>query len=220
MSFYTIFKITIPVMLGFIPLGIAFGLLAENIGVAPLMTMALSLIVYAGAGQFALLSMLSAGTGLVEIFIASYVINLRHTFYSLALLKDFKGLKFKYYNIFALTDESFAIFKTLKTNSQDEKDKAYTLINLLTQTYWAVGTLLGILVGKGIRIDYSGIEFCLTALFIVLAIEMFKDDKNYKLLFFSLGLGVFATAFFPPSYMLLLSLFIGFTVIVVADRIK
>lgn len=183
MSFYQIFKITLPLIPGFIAIGSAFGLLAQNIGISALITMALSVMVYAGAAQFALLFMISAGTGLVEIFIAIYLINLRHTFYALALLKDFSGIKFKYYNIFALTDESFAIFKSMNLGSSEDRGRVYTLINLLTQIYWILGTLLGILVGKNIKIDYSGIEFCLTSLFIVLAIQMFKNDKDYKLLF-------------------------------------
>lgn len=205
-SFWQIFSITVPVMLGFIPLGIAFGVLAKSMGVSLFIAISLSMITYAGAGQFAFLSMLGAGASYFEVAMASYFINLRHSFYAMALLKDYAELGFRWFNIFALTDESFAIFKTLKIADISERTYVFSMINLLTYLYWAIGTLLGYGAGALIRIDYSGIEFCLVALFIVLAIEMYKAEQNPIVLGFSVLCGVLVLAFVPSNLMLLVGI--------------
>ena len=115
MHFSYIFRLSIPIFMGYFPLGVAFGILAKSMGVSAFIAIALSTLAYGGAAQFMMLSLFSAGTGLLEVFIVSYLVNLRHTFYGLALLKEYKDLKFRLFNIATLTDETFAIFKALKT---------------------------------------------------------------------------------------------------------
>lgn len=137
---------------------------------------------------------------------ASYFINLRHSFYAMTLLRDYKGLGFKFFNIFALTDESFAIFKSLNIADINTRTKVFSLINLLTYLYWAVGTIIGYVAGSSIRVDYSGIEFCLTALFIVLALEMFKAAPSKLVLSFSILAGVLSLAFVPDRFMLIVAI--------------
>lgn len=202
-SFRRIFALSLPVMLGFIPLGVAFGILAKSMGVSLFIAMSLSLLTYAGAGQFAFLSMLSVGASYFEIALASYFINLRHSFYAMALLKQYQGLGFRLFNIFALTDESFAIFKSLEIKSVKIRSKVFTLINLLTYAYWAVGTLIGYACGALIKIDYSGIEFCLVALFVVLAVQMYKNRANRAVLSFAILAGVLSMSFLSANFMLL-----------------
>ena len=114
MTFNYVFKLSIPIFMGYFPLGVAFGILAKSMGVSAFIAVALSTLAYGGAAQFMMLSLFSAGTGLLEVFIVSYLVNLRHTFYGLALLKEYKGLKYRLLNIATLTDETFAIFKALK----------------------------------------------------------------------------------------------------------
>lgn len=207
-----IFKITLPVLFGYIPLGMAYGLLAQNAGISPFMTIVASVVIYAGSGQFLFVSLLSVGAGLMEIFIASFLINLRHIFYTMNLLDDISKLKHKFYAMFALTDESFAVIKSQKIDDEN-REKLYFLVLFLNQIYWVLGSILGVLVGRNLRVDYSGIEFCLTALFVVLAIELFKNGKNYKILFISLFLGVLGVLFVPSKFMLIATLFAGFVLI-------
>ncbi|MCD8212785.1 MAG: AzlC family ABC transporter permease [Campylobacter sp.] len=187
--------------MGYFPLGIAFGILAESIGISAFIAMALSMLAYGGAAQFMMLSLFSAGTGLLEIFIVSYLVNLRHTFYGLALLKEYKGLKFRIFNIATLTDETFAVFKSLKINDVNERSYVFTWLNFLSWLYWALGTAFGYLAGNLIKLDMSGLEFSLTALFIVIVIEMFKTQRNYKVLgtaclFGILGIGLLLYFYF------------------------
>ena len=132
MHFSYDFKLSIPIFMGYFPLGVAFGILAKSMGVSAFIAIALSTLAYGGAAQFMMLSLFSAGTGLLEVFIVSYLVNLRHTFYGLALLKEYKDLKFRLFNIATLTDETFAIFKALNISDAAERSYVFTRLNLLS----------------------------------------------------------------------------------------
>ena len=201
--------------MGYFPLGVAFGILAKSMGVSAFIAIALSTLAYGGAAQFMMLSLFSAGTGLLEVFIVSYLVNLRHTFYGLALLKEYKDLKFRLFNIATLTDETFAIFKALNISDAAERSYVFTRLNLLSWLYWAAGTAVGCLAGELIKVDMSGLEFSLTALFIVIVMEMFKNDKNYKVLGTACLFGVAGVALMPAKAMLVGSMALCFIFILV-----
>ena len=215
MHFSYVFKLSIPIFMGYFPLGVAFGILAKSMGVSAFIAIALSTLAYGGAAQFMMLSLFSAGTGLLEVFIVSYLVNLRHTFYGLALLKEYKDLKFCLFNIATLTDETFAIFKALNISDAAERSYVFTRLNLLSWLYWAAGTAVGCLAGELIRVDTSGLEFSLTALFIVIVMEMFKNDKNYKVLGAACFFGVAGVALIPAKAMLVGSMALCFIFILV-----
>ncbi|GKH60392.1 hypothetical protein CE91St25_07280 [Campylobacter ureolyticus] len=147
-----------------------------------------SFFVYAGSGQFLLVALFSAGTNLAEVFIATFLLNLHHMFYAISLMSDIVNLKYKFYTLFALTDESFAVLKTIKISDKN-RDKIYFLIPFLNQIYWILGTIIGILIGKNIEFNSSGIEFCLVSLFTVLVYETFKHNMNFNLLAISILVG-------------------------------
>ena len=201
--------------MGYFPLGVAFGILAKGMGVSAFIAIALSTLAYGGAAQFMMLSLFSAGTGLLEVFIVSYLVNLRHTFYGLALLKEYKDLKFRLFNIATLTDETFAIFKALNISDAAERSYVFTRLNLLSWLYWAAGTAVGCLAGDLIKVDMSGLEFSLTALFSVIVMEMFKNDKNYKVLGAACFFGVAGVALMPAKAMLVGSMALCFIFILV-----
>ena len=201
--------------MGYFPLGVAFGILAKSMGVSAFIAIALSTLAYGGAAQFMMLSLFSAGTGLLEVFIVSYLVNLRHTFYGLALLKEYKDLKYRLLNIATLTDETFAIFKALNSSDAAERSYVFTRLNLLSWLYWAAGTAVGCLAGGLIKVDMSGLEFSLTALFIVIVMEMFKNDKNYKVLGTACLFGVAGVALMPAKAMLVGSMALCFIFILV-----
>ena len=215
MHFSYVFKLSVPIFMGYFPLGVAFGILAKSMGVSSFIAIALSTLAYGGAAQFMMLSLFSAGTGLLEVFIVSYLVNLRHTFYGLALLKEYKDLKCRLFNIATLTDETFAIFKALNISDAAERSYVFTHLNLLSWLYWAAGTAVGCLAGELIRVDTSGLEFSLTALFIVIVMEMFKNDKNYKVLGAACFFGVAGVALMPAKAMLVGSMALCFIFILV-----
>ena len=170
--------LTSPVMLGYVPLGIAFGVVCVQMGypwwVAPLMSVA----VYSGAGQFLLLSLLAAQASLTEIAVASFLLGSRHLFYGLSLLERFSGAgKRKPYLIYALTDETYSLL----TSHPDAEQPAMAFrISLLNQLWWLAGSVLGALLGSALPFDSTGMEFALTALFIVLTIEMMRSVRQAR----------------------------------------
>lgn len=206
-----IFKPTLPVMFGYIPLSMAYAILGVSCDIDAKVLVLFSFFVYAGSGQFLLVALLSTGTNLAEVFIATFLLNLRHMFYTISLMSDIVNLKYKFYTLFALTDESFAVLKTMEISDKN-RDKIYFLIPFLNQIYWIFGTIIGVLIGKNIEFNSSGIEFCLVSLFIVLAYETFKHNMNFNLLSISILVGIFGL-FLPKEYMLVASILVGFIII-------
>lgn len=209
MSLKEIFKHTLPVMFGYIPLGMAYAILGVSLEIPAWFIALASVIVYAGSGQFLLVGLIGMGSNLLSIFIATFLLNLRHMFYAISLLSDISALKKgKIYAIFGLTDESFAVLKGMSIEPKN-RDKIYFFVIFFNQIYWVLGTILGILVGKNLKVNYSGIEFSLTALFVVLAIELFKNNANFKVLFLGILIGILGLIFVPQNYTLLVCLCIG-----------
>lgn len=201
-----IVKLTIPVMMGYIPLGMAFGLLAASMAIPWYYAFFMSLFIFAGAGQFLALSLFATQATLLEIGIATFLLNLRHSFYGLSMISAFKDLgKEKHYLIFGLTDETFALLKTA-TITSEEKGRIYTWITALNQSYWIFGSLIGAGLGNIVPFDYTGIEFSLTALFVVLSMELYRKHPSPKPLMLALLIGLSGMVIFPSDKMLILSL--------------
>ena len=177
-EFKIAFKTSIPVMMGYSVLGFAFGLLLVSSGQPWYVAVLMSLVIYAGALQFLAVGFFSSKLGMIDIFIASIMVNIRQSFYGLSLLKKFKKTKLKPYLIFALTDETYALLTTIKESENIKKKWYYFYLSMLNQSYWVFGTTMGALFGKIVSFNTKGLDFSLTALFVVLAIEQYKKDKN------------------------------------------
>ena len=165
-------KNSIPVMMGYVIIGFAFGLLFVSFDYDWYLATVMSIFVYAGALQFLAIGMINAKVGLFDLAIASLVVNLRQSFYGLSVLRKFKssGL-FKPYLIFALTDETFALLTSIPEKQGLSAKHYYFYLRLLTQCYWVAGTTIGAVAGGIFSFNTEGLEFSLTALFICLAVE-------------------------------------------------
>lgn len=194
------FHASLPVMFGYLPLGAAFGILAVEVGVPVWGAVLMSLVIYAGAGQFLAVALLGAGAGLIEVAIATLMLNSRHLFYGLSLLKRFKGAGWrKPYLIFALTDETYSL---LTSQPEQDHDQACR-ISLLNQLWWLLGTLAGAAASANIDFDSRGIEFALTALFIVLTLEQARRLRRWLPFGIALLCGMSALVLLPDRHMLL-----------------
>ena len=221
MRLIDIFKITTPILFAYIPLGIAFGVFAVSFGISWQVATFLSSVIYAGSAEFLVVAFIVFGAGLFEVFVTIFFVNFRHFFYSISMLNDFKNLKglAKKYSIFALTDETFALFKLINIKNED-KQKAYTIIALLSQIYWVFGVFLGSFFGTYLDFNSEGLDFILTALFVVLAIEIYKKTRQKNILFISIILGLFGL-FITKEYMLITTLLLAsFYIIIFKNRIK
>jgi 4-azaleucine resistance transporter AzlC len=176
------FAASLPVLLGYLTIGIAFGLLLVEAGfpwwLAPLM----SVIVYAGAAQFMAIGLLASGTGVIEIAVLTLVINARHMVYGLSLLERFRGAgRRKPYLVYALTDETYGILTTVappEGSTEGERQAYYSAVSALDQSYWVAGSLAGALAGKLMTFDTRGLDFALTALFVVLLVEQLRTVRR------------------------------------------
>ena len=204
------FRYSIPVLLGYVTLGTAFGLVVSDAGYPWYVAAATSLVMYAGAGQFIAVGVFAAGAPLFQAVLLEFVVNARHMAYGISMLRRYRDAGiFKPYLIFALSDETFALLSSLPppgscgsglTGEAAEKDRYrfMFLVSLLNQIYWNAGTLIGALAGTLIPWKLEGICFALTALFIVLMIEQIIRVKK-PVPFVVSGICAAAAVFFLPG---------------------
>lgn len=168
-------KTTIPVFLGYLVCGIAFGLITVNAGYPWWIATLMSLFIYAGAGQFAAIPLFVANTPIFVILLTELLLNIRHIVYGLPLINQFKNCKkWKPYLIFSLTDETFSLLTTSLPPADIPISDFFGMISILDHFYWIAGSTLGALIGVFIPFDLTGIDFALTALFAVLTVDQLK----------------------------------------------
>lgn len=188
---------TLPVMAGYVFLGSAFGILVENQNLSIWTALFMSVFIYAGSMQFAAVPLLVNPISLIQTFILTLSINARHLFYGISMLKPFKNAgKKKHYMIFALTDESYSLI----INENDTEVMFH--IQLLNQLYWIIGTVFGYYFGQMIPFSTEGIEFSMTALFLVIFVDKFKD-KKYDSTFLGLGMSFISLLLFGSQYFII-----------------
>ena len=188
---------TLPVRAGYVFLGSAFGILVENQNLSIWTALFMSVFIYAGSMQFAAVPLLVNPISLIQTFILTLSINARHLFYGISMLKPFKNAgKKKHYMIFALTDESYSLI----INENDTEMMFH--IQLLNQLYWIIGTVFGYYFGQMIPFSTEGIEFSMTALFLVIFVDKFKD-KKYDSTFLGLGMSFISLLLFGSQYFII-----------------
>ncbi len=173
--FKTALKATIPVFLGYIVCGIAFGLMVINAGYKWWLATFMSVFMFAGAAQFAAIPLFASGASLPVIVFTELLLNIRHIVYGLPLINQFKKCrKIRPYLIFGLTDETFSLLTTVPVPENESTVDFFGAITAFDHFYWIAGSTLGALIGTLIPFDLTGVDFALTALFAVLTVEQVK----------------------------------------------
>lgn len=166
---------TLPVLSGYVVLGIGFGVLMKSAGFGLWWSVAMSTFIYAGSMQFAGLGLITGGASLLTVALTTLAVNARHFFYGLSMIDRYKATgKAKPYLIFALTDETYSLVCT-----GEKSREYYLLVSLLDQLYWVGGTALGALMGSALRINTEGIDFAMTALFLTVFTEQWLTTKEH-----------------------------------------
>lgn len=179
-NFKTIVTKTMPVMAGYIVLGIGFGLLLQVNGYGLVWALLMSVFIYAGSLQYVGTSLLAGSVSFVSIALTSLIINARHLFYGISMLEEYKGSGAKKpYLIHALTDETYSLVCTKEVPDGFEKHTYYFLISIFNQFYWVLGSVIGSLLGAVIPWDMSGLEFSMTALFVTVFVEQWIKEKQH-----------------------------------------
>ena len=182
------FPATIPVLTGYLCIGMAYGLLMANAGYGVFWALLLSLLCYAGSMEFVAVSLLTAGFDPVQALLMALLINARHAFYGLSMLEKYRGTGWaRPFLVFSLTDETFSLVSTLEPLDGVTRRDFYFWISLLDYLYWQVGSVLGALIGGLLPFDTTGLDFALTALFIVLFLEQWRKRENRPAALIGLG---------------------------------
>ncbi len=169
------FKHSMPVAMGYFPAGIAFGVLMSAAGLPGWLALAMSVILYTGAAQYASIPLLASGAGIATLTLNALVINLRHIFYALPLLGHLPlNRAERAYALFALTDEGFSVLTTLP---EALRRPLFGRILFLNQLYWCSATVIGVAMGAGLNELIPHLDFALACLFLILAYEQFQSKK-------------------------------------------
>lgn len=168
---------TLPVMAGYLVLGIGFGIVLQSHGYSVVWAFLMSLFIYAGSMQFVAIELFSAGAGLLTIAITTLMVNARHLFYGISMIDKYKDTKpYKPYLIFALTDETYSL--VCHDSALGKKD--YFQITLFDHIYWVTGSVLGALIGEILPFEMEGVDFALTALFTCIVTEQWLGNKDHR----------------------------------------
>lgn len=178
-AFKPAFTASIPVLTGYTVLGMAYGILVATKGYGPLWTIAYSAFCFCGSMQFVAIPFMVGEFKPLYVFLLAVMVNARHMFYALSMLQKYKGSgKLKFFLIYWMSDETFAINSTAEVPDEIDAHKFYFWVSILDWLYWINGGLWGNVIGHMITINTTGLDFALTALFVVLFIEQLKTKRN------------------------------------------
>ena len=198
------FPHTLPVMAGYVFLGMTYGVFMDALGYAPWHGLLMSLTVFAGSMQFVAANLFLGAFNPLQALAVTLMVNARHLFYGLAMLDKYRGLgKRQWYMIAALTDETFSVNCAARIPKGIDGGWFMFFVTLLNQSYWVLGTLLGSLVGLAIHFNTEGLDFVMTAMFVVIFMEQWQKDSTHLPAWAGLGLTALCLAAFGPDNFLI-----------------
>ena len=169
-------RYTLPVLCGYLFLGTAFGATLAQAGYGPAWALLMSTLIYAGSMQFVMVPLMAAGASLVTVALTALMVNARHLFYGVSFIDRFARMgRLRPYMIFSLTDETYSVFCSMPGG---ETDGVLLRVSLYDQLYWIAGSLLGSVLARQLPVDLTGIDFSMTALFIVICVERASNRRD------------------------------------------
>ena len=208
-SFSYALRHSLPIFAGFLPLGLAYGVLMQNAGYNALWTGATCLFVFAGSLQFLMISFFTGAVSYVTVAVMALLINSRHIFYGISLIEKFRNFGlWKYYLIYSLTDENYSLHCSAKMEEGMDEKWTYIFTATLTLLYWTFSCVLGSLIGTLITIDMTGVDFALTALFVTILLDQLKDAVSRLPAVIAVFSSIICLLIFGPDNFILPSLII------------
>ena len=209
---------SIPIMCSYIFVSMAYGIMMENAGFGWYYSLLISLTVYTGAFQFVLITFLSSGASIVTIALTAFLMNSRQTFYSLTFLKDFQKMgRRKLYMIHTMTDETYAVNCTLDLPEKEKEDTMF-LVAFFSRCYWMAGAVLGGVLGQLLPFDMEGIDFCMTALFVIIFIDQWEKTRKHIPAVTGLGIGILCLVIFGQKSFMLPALLITSGILIIMEK--
>lgn len=180
-AFRAAFPHTIPIFAGFVFLGIAYGIYMQSLGFSAIYPIVMSFIIFAGSMEFVAANLLLVTFNPLNALFLTLMVNARHLFYGISMLGKYKDTgKKKFYLIFGMCDESFSINYSADIPKDVDKGWFMTFVTLLNHSYWVLGATIGGLFGSLIHFNTEGLEFVMTALFVVIFIEQWRKEKKHQ----------------------------------------
>lgn len=191
---------TIPILTGFLFLGFTYGMYMHAAGFPFYYPMVMSLVIFAGSMEFVAVNLLLAPFQPLEVFLLTLMVNARHLFYGIAMLERYKGLGLKkLYLIFGMCDESFSINCTAQPPEGVDRGWFYCFVTLLDHCYWFLGATLGGVFGALLPVNTEGLDFVMTAMFVVIFLEQWKKDTRHFSALLGLGASAVCLALWGPD---------------------
>ncbi len=179
-TFKRAFHDSLPILAGYLALGIGYGVLLQSKGYSFWWAILMSVTMFAGSGQYAGVDFMASGASLLTTAFMTLIINARHFFYGFSLLDKYKGAgALKPYMIFGLTDETYSLVCSAKPEEGVDQKKYFFFLTALNHSYWITGCVSGAVLGMFLPFDSKGIDFAMTALFIVIMVEQWLSSKQH-----------------------------------------
>lgn len=191
---------TLPVMAGYLVLGLGFGVLLESKGYGVLWAFAMGVLIYAGSMQYLAIDLLAGGASLISAALMTLMVNARHLFYGVSMLERYRDMgRAKPYLIFALTDETYSLVCSTDPPAGLDRRRAFFWISFLDHCYWVVGCVAGALVGRVLPFDATGVDFSMTALFLVVFTEQWRGSRDHTAALVGVGASLACLLVFGPA---------------------
>ena len=201
------FTATLPIMAGYLVLGMGFGIILRSKGYGVLWSFAMSTVIYAGSMQYLAIELICGGAGLLTTALTTLMVNARHLFYGISMVEKYKNAgKAKPYLIYALSDETYSLVCVDMDMEEGERNKFCLFVTALDQFYWVLGSVLGSLLGEVISFNTEGMDFALTALFVTVFVEQWLSTRDHAAAIVGVGASVICLVLFGSGSFLIPSM--------------
>ncbi|WP_037284926.1 azaleucine resistance protein AzlC [Saccharibacillus sacchari] len=199
-AFRAAFPVTLPILAGFMFLGIAYGVFMNVSGFGAGWTFLMSLLIFAGSMEFVAVGLLLGAFNPLGALLLTLMVNARHLFYGISMLEKYKGTGWKKpYLIFGMCDESFSINYSAKIPEGVDRGWFMFFVTLLNHAYWVAGATVGGVLGSFVNFDLKGLEFVMTALFVVIFVEQWMKQKIHDSAVIGIAISVLGLILFGPD---------------------
>jgi 4-azaleucine resistance transporter AzlC len=206
-------------MAGYMVLGMGFGILLHNAGYGVLWAFAMSLFIYAGSMQYVGVGLIAGGASVLTAALTTFMVNARHLFYSISMVGRYKEAgRYKPYLIFALTDETYSLL--CDGNGPEDIHRYRFFVSLFDQCYWITGSVVGSLIGAVLPFSTAGIEFSMTALFIVIVVSQWENNSDHLIVVLSFIISIVCLIIFGSSDFLLPAMIMIIVMLDILKRIR
>jgi len=208
------FPYTVPILTGFVFLGIAYGIYMHSLGFSAIYPILMSFTIFAGSMEFVAANFLLAPFHPINALVLTLMVNARHLFYGISMLDMYKGVgKKKFYLIYGLCDESFSINCTVDIPKNVDKGWFMFFVTLLNHMYWGIGAAIGGIFGSLVQFNTEGLEFVMTSLFVVIFMEQWMKEKKHYSALVGLGLSTVSLIIFGGSHFIIPAMLMILTVL-------